>query len=133
MKFKWNLRVMMAQHDIRSAAELMRQLNDAGVGISSAQTTRIVNEMPSRISTNVLMGLVKIFKCTVNDLIIVEHDASDENHGSNVRKLHGEKKPDPQKQTPATQRKSEPKPVEDITSLTGGRTRAFPIKGRDET
>jgi len=150
MKFKWNLRVMMAQHDIRSAAELMRQLKNVGVDISPAQTTRIVNELPSRINTNVLMGLVKIFKCSVGDLIIVDHDEGNEVPASNVRKLHGEKNPElPKKvQTPASKAETKPKPepkpkpkskpVEDISSeenvssLTGGKARPYTVKGRDE-
>jgi len=126
----------MVKHEIHSSAELKRRLEDVGVVMSSAQVTRVVNEMPSRISTGLLLGLVKIFKCTTNDLISVEHTEEDDNEErTNVRHLHEKKVPvqSSGKMSTIQRKKREPKPVEDFSAITGGPARTFPVKGRDDS
>ncbi|RLL51719.1 XRE family transcriptional regulator [Mariprofundus sp. EBB-1] len=130
MKIIWNLRVMMAQHDIRSATELARQLDARGVEISTAQVTRIVNKMPDRISVTVLRGLMEIFHCYPNDLIVVEHDEP-ENSNAPVSRIHADKGAAIPTAKPKTRQKNtEPREVDNVLSLTGGKARPMPVKGQ---
>ncbi|WP_053322537.1 helix-turn-helix domain-containing protein [Mariprofundus ferrooxydans] len=134
MKFKWNLRLMMVKNEINTSAELRRRLSEIGVEISSAQITRVVNEMPSRISTVLLMGLIRVLNCTPNDLMGVEVDDNEEPSTSNVKQLHVGKTAVEKKPPSASRRKPTPKDVvDDIASLTGGKARPYPVKGRDDT
>ena len=139
MKIKWNIRMMMVKNNIHSGAELKRQLETVGVNLSSAQVTRIVNEMPSRINTKLLLGLINIFRCTTNDLLSVEHEDGDGESISNVRPLHikeGSKKTEPKKnarQINTTMKKDrEQRHLEDISALTGGPARCYPVKREDK-
>jgi len=128
MKITWNLRVMMAQHNIKSATELARQLDALGVEISTAQVTRTVNKMPDRISVNVLRGLMEIFRCHPNDLIVVEHDEIPE---PQVRTLHEDKTTTTATTKPKARKKTtEPREVDNVLSLTGGKARSMPKKGK---
>lgn len=72
MKMQWRLRVLMAEREIGTATELHRRLKAVGVEISSAQLTRIIKEMPARISTEVLRGLLIVLECGPEDLFLVE-------------------------------------------------------------
>lgn len=125
MKMEWNLRVLMAQHRIASATELMRRLDTVGVQLSTSQASRIVKEMPNRLSVPLVRGILEVFQCDISDLIIVEHDALDEEKVSSIN----------QKTTPAKQvvrrtkqHIAEPK---EKPSITGPSIRTFPVKGDD--
>lgn len=74
MKMEWKLRVMMAERGISSATELHRRLDAVGVKISSAQLTRVIKEMPARISTELLWGLLNVLDCGPEDLFYVERE-----------------------------------------------------------
>jgi len=139
MKIKWNIRMMMVKNNIHSGAELKRQLETVGVNLSSAQVTRIVNEMPSRINTKLLLGLIKIFRCTTDDLLSVEHEDGDRESISNVRPLHSKEKPEQKaskknaRQINTTLKKDrEPRDLEDLSELTGGPARCYPVKREDK-
>ncbi|GAV20359.1 hypothetical protein MMIC_P1324 [Mariprofundus micogutta] len=130
MKITWNLRVMMAQHDIKSATELARQLDALGVEISTAQVTRIVNKMPDRISVTVLRGLMEIFHCYPNDLIVVEHDEPKDSKPP-VGRIHAEKgAATPTTKPKGRQKTTEPREVDNILSITGGKALPMPVKGQ---
>ena len=113
MKMKWNLKVVMAEREVPSATELMRRLDNIGVSLSTAQASRIVKEMPSRLSTTVLRGLLEVLHCEPNDLIVVEHD--------------GEQATPIKKRTIQPEKKVAVKSKEPI-SLTGPKVRTFPVK-----
>lgn len=113
MKMKWNLKVVMAERDIPSATELMRRLDDIGIKLSTAQASRIVKEMPSRLSTTILRGLLEVLHCEPNDLIVVEHD--------------GEPYKPIKKRTIQPEKETATK-TSDPISLTGPQVRTFPIK-----
>ena len=69
---KWNLWMMMAQGGIRTATELRRRLLAYGLDLSSAHLSRLVQERPSRISTELLDALVSVLECDISDLLTAE-------------------------------------------------------------
>jgi len=113
MKMKWNLKVVMAERDIASATELMRRLADIGVPLSTAQASRIVKEMPSRLNTTILRGLFEVLHCEPNDLIVVEHDGE---------------QPAPIKKRTIKPEKESTTDTHEPISLTGPKVRTFPVK-----
>jgi len=113
MKMKWNLKVVMAERDIPSATELMRRLDNIGISLSTAQASRIVKEMPSRLSTTILRGLLEVLHCEPNDLIVVEHDGE---------------QPVPMKKRTIKPEKESTTKTSDPVSLTGPKVRTFPVK-----
>ena len=112
MKMKWNLKVVMAEREIPSATELMRRLDAIGIKLSTAQASRIVKEMPSRLSTTILRGLLEVLHCEPNDLIVVEHDGE----------------PSPIKKRIIKPEKEITTNTNDPISLTGPKVRTFPVK-----
>src|SRR5688572_17430897 len=76
-EIRWRLRVMMAERDIRTATDLGRRLREVGLEISSQQLARVVNEMPQRMNTDLLAGLLTVLDCTPDDLLEVKEAASE--------------------------------------------------------
>lgn len=76
-RLRWRLRVMMAERGIRTVTELTRRLGDIGIEISTQQMNRIANELPARLPTDVLAGLVTVLRCEVGDLIVAEPAPTD--------------------------------------------------------
>ena len=68
----WRLRVLMAERDIRTATALQAMLHDVGVHISSQQLVRVVNELPARLNTELLAGLLTVLQCGIDELIAVK-------------------------------------------------------------
>jgi len=124
MKLEWNLRVLMAQHHIASATELMRRLDAVGVQLSTSQASRIVKEMPNRLSVPLVRGILKVFRCDISDLIIVEHDAGEEK----IKPIKQASQPTKKVTQRVQQHIAEPK---EKPSITGPNIRTFPIKGDD--
>lgn len=129
MKMKWNLRVLMAENEVDSATELMRRLEGVGVKISTAQASRIVKEMPSRLSVNILRGLLEIFQCHPNDLIVIEHEISSDDDSKRVRRISPRAKS--AQESSGLGKINDPKQVEQDASLTGPKVRTFPVKDRE--
>jgi len=115
MKVQWRLKNLMLEKGVNSATELARMLDEAGVHISTSQVARITNEMPSRISTNVFIGILKVLGCNASDILVVEHDGEPI---SDKPKKPSNVKPIPTK-TDDT----------DTSTLLGPSVRTFPIKG----
>lgn len=123
MKMKWRLRVLMAEREIPTATELQRRLKDVGVEISSVQLTRVIKEMPSRISAQLLRGLLEVLDCGVEDLILVERDGDatpaetlkeSKKKSGNVRRI-SKKKPNRDSLVSG-----------DVSELVGPKARPFP-------
>ena len=76
-EIRWRVRVMMAERDIRTATDLGRRLREVGLEISSQQLARVVNEMPQRMNTDLLAGLLTVLDCTPGDLLEVKESDSD--------------------------------------------------------
>src|SRR5258708_34436270 len=72
MGYRWNLRRVMADHDMYSTADLVPMLADRGVVLSREQVFRLVTQPPQRLSMDTLVALCDILGCTPNDLIVPE-------------------------------------------------------------
>lgn len=72
MGVRWNLRRLMADHDMYATADLLPLLAERGVHLSRQQVHRLVTQTPQRLSMDVLAALCDILGCSPNDLIEVE-------------------------------------------------------------
>ena len=113
MKVQWRLKNIMLEKGVRSATELARMLDEVDIHISTSQVARITNEMPSRISTNIFIGILKVLGCNASDILVVEHEGEPINDAP--------KKPSNVKPMPTK--------TDDTSSLLGPSVRTFPIKG----
>jgi len=78
-KIIWKIRWMMVNAGIHTATELKRRLDDIDYEITTAYAARIVNEVPSRLSIELLTALITVLKCEPGDLLISEPISDDEN------------------------------------------------------
>jgi DNA-binding Xre family transcriptional regulator len=69
LDFHWNLRQLMAAHDIWKTTELIPLLTERGVTLSTAQVYRLVTDKPERLSMRTLIALCDILDCAPSDLI----------------------------------------------------------------
>lgn len=69
LDFDWNLRRIMAAHNLWKTTELIPLLRERGVSLSTAQVYRLVTDKPERLSMRVLVALCDILDCTPADLI----------------------------------------------------------------
>lgn len=69
LDFHWNLRRLMAAHEMWKTTELIPQLRERGVEVSASQVYRLVTDKPERLSMRVLIALCDILDCTPADLI----------------------------------------------------------------
>lgn len=67
--YRWNLRLVMANHGMFQTTDLVPLLAEHGVALSSVQVYRLVTQTPERLALRTLMALCDIFSCTPNDLI----------------------------------------------------------------
>jgi DNA-binding Xre family transcriptional regulator len=68
----WNLRKLMASHDMFQTTDLVPLLAERGVHLSREQVFRLVTQPPQRLSMDTLAALCDILECTPNDLIEVQ-------------------------------------------------------------
>jgi DNA-binding Xre family transcriptional regulator len=69
LDFHWNLRRLMAAHEMWKTTELVPLLRERGVELSASQVYRLVTDKPERLSMKVLIALCDILDCTPADLI----------------------------------------------------------------
>jgi DNA-binding Xre family transcriptional regulator len=69
LDYRWNLRQVMASRDMFATTDLIEPLAERGVRLSSSQVYRLVTERPERLSLKVLMALLDILDCSMEDLI----------------------------------------------------------------
>lgn len=69
LDYRWNLRQVMAGRGMFQTTDLIDPLADRGIRLSSSQVYRLVVERPERLSLKVLMALLDILDCTMEDLI----------------------------------------------------------------
>jgi DNA-binding Xre family transcriptional regulator len=69
LDFHWNLRRLMAAHQMWKTTELIPLLRERGVELSASQVYRLVTDKPERLSMKVLIALCDILDCTPADLI----------------------------------------------------------------
>ena len=69
LDYRWNLRQVMASRNMFQTTDLAPLLAERGIDLSSSQVYRLVTERPERLSLKVLMALLDILDCTMEDLI----------------------------------------------------------------
>lgn len=67
--YRWNLRNIMADRGMFSTTELRPLLAERGIKLSPSQVYRLVVERPERLSLKVLVSLVDILGCHMDELI----------------------------------------------------------------
>jgi DNA-binding Xre family transcriptional regulator len=69
LNYHWHLRKVMADRGMFSTTDLIPLLDERGITLSSSKVYRLVVERPERLSLKILMALLDILDCTMNDLI----------------------------------------------------------------
>ncbi|UQA91113.1 helix-turn-helix domain-containing protein [Streptomyces halobius] len=69
LDYRWHLRKVMADRGMFSTTDLIPPLKERGISLSSSQVYRLVVERPERLSLKILMALLDILDCTMDDLI----------------------------------------------------------------
>jgi DNA-binding Xre family transcriptional regulator len=66
----------MATRDMFQTNDLIEPLSHRGIQLSSSQVYRLVTERPERLSLKILMALLDILDCTMDELIEPVADAA---------------------------------------------------------
>lgn len=69
LDYRWNLRQVMAVRGMFQTTDLMEPLAARGIALSSSQVYRLVVERPERLSLKILMALLDILDCSMDELI----------------------------------------------------------------
>jgi len=69
LDYRWHLRQVMASHGMFATTDLIEPLAQRGIRLSSSQVYRLVTERPERLSLKVLMALLDILDCSMEDLL----------------------------------------------------------------
>jgi DNA-binding Xre family transcriptional regulator len=69
LDYRWNLRQVMASRNMFATTDLIEPLAEREIRLSSSQVYRLVVERPERLSLKVLMALLDILDCSMEDLI----------------------------------------------------------------
>jgi DNA-binding Xre family transcriptional regulator len=69
LDYQWHLRKVMADRGFFSTTDLIPLLEERGITLSSSQVYRLVVERPERLSLKILMALLDILACAMDDLI----------------------------------------------------------------
>jgi len=69
LDYHWHLRRIMADRGMFQTTDLIRPLADRSITLSSSQVFRLVTERPERLSLKILMALLDILDCSMDDLI----------------------------------------------------------------
>ncbi len=69
LDYRWNLRQVTASRGMFATTDLIPALEHRGVRLSSSQVYRLVVERPERLSLKVLMALLDLLGCSMEDLV----------------------------------------------------------------
>jgi len=69
LDYRWHLRQVMAARDMFATTDLIEPLAQRGIHLSSSQVYRLVTERPERLSLKILMALLDILDCAIDELI----------------------------------------------------------------
>lgn len=69
LDYRWHLRTVMADRGMFATTDLIDPLAQRGITLSSSQVYRLVTERPERLSLKVLMALLDILGCSMDELI----------------------------------------------------------------
>jgi len=76
-KFIWRLPIVMAERRIYKKSDLHKLLTDVGLEISTVHVGRIFKDMPELLNSDLLLALMQVLDCTLDDLLRVEDVESD--------------------------------------------------------
>jgi hypothetical protein len=69
LDYKWKLREVMATRGLFQTTQLRPRLAERGIKLSDSQVYRLVTDTPERLNLKVLMALLDILGCHMDDLI----------------------------------------------------------------
>jgi DNA-binding Xre family transcriptional regulator len=69
LDYHWHLRRIMADRGLFQTTDLIGPLAEREITLSSSQVYRLVTERPERLSLKILMALLDILNCSMDDLI----------------------------------------------------------------
>ena len=69
LDYRWHLRTVMADRGMFSTTDLAGPLAERGITLSSSQVYRLVTERPERLGLKILMALLDMLDCTMDELI----------------------------------------------------------------
>ncbi|MEV0827204.1 helix-turn-helix domain-containing protein [Nonomuraea rubra] len=69
LDYRWHLRKVMAVRGLYATTDLRPLLAERGLRLSQSQVYRLVAERPVRLNLSVLMALLDILDCTMEELI----------------------------------------------------------------
>ena len=69
LDYRWNLRQVMAIRGMFQTTDLIGPLAERGISLSASQVYRLVVERPERLSLKVLMALIDILECRMDEQI----------------------------------------------------------------
>src|SRR5215470_20269510 len=69
LDYRWHLRKVMAGREMFQTTDLIGPLAQRGIQLSSSQVYRLVVERPERLSLKILMALLDILECSMDELI----------------------------------------------------------------
>jgi DNA-binding Xre family transcriptional regulator len=69
LDYRWHLRQVMARRGMFATTDLIGPLAQRGIRLSPSQVYRMVVERPERLSLKILMALLDILDCEMDDLI----------------------------------------------------------------
>jgi DNA-binding Xre family transcriptional regulator len=69
LDYRWHLRQVMAARGMFATTDLIEPLALRGIHLSSSQVYRLVVERPERLSLKVLMALMDILDCAMDELV----------------------------------------------------------------
>jgi len=69
LDYRWHLRQVMAGRGMFATTDLIGPLAERGIHLSSSQVYRLVVDRPERLSLKVLMALLDVLDCSMEDLI----------------------------------------------------------------
>jgi DNA-binding Xre family transcriptional regulator len=69
LDYAWRLREVMATRGLFQTTHLRPKLAERGIRLSDSQVYRLVTDKPERLNLKVLMALLDILGCRMDDLI----------------------------------------------------------------
>ena len=70
LDYTWKLREVMATRGLFQTTQLRPRLAERGIRLSDSQVYRLVTDKPERLNLKVLMALLDILGCRMDDLIV---------------------------------------------------------------
>jgi hypothetical protein len=69
LDYRWHLRELMASRQMFATTDLVGPLAERGIRLSPSQVYRLVAERPERLSLRILVALLDILGCSMEQMI----------------------------------------------------------------